>query len=284
LGYVFLIVSLLGKVLGAVTLALLALFLLALALPVHVRLSGSGSLRGWQDFLEDGFDDSLPSSPGEGQLLGQVSLLGGLIQVSAGGVLGTPGGPGTPGSRTRTRVSVLGLFSFTAGDGKSRARHWVSPSEDAGGPAGQKRKSRKSVGGPPARRRRRRTVGLKKVLKSLAGEDLRGQLVFTLKRLYRVSHVRAGGRLEFGLGDPGSTGMAYGVAESVAGCLGITGLTLAPNFEEDILKAEVSAEAWFIPAAVAFIVIRALLSAPVRRLWWRQRKVVADGAAGLGRV
>lgn len=283
--YALLILTILGELLGALVLLLLVVLLFALAVPVRLRFSGSGSVRGLETLLEDGLDDAGPRVQSEGHFQGQASMLGGLILAS---VMGRPGGEKDSGASAggiETQIRLLGVFTIGPRKSPGKRRDSFYRATDTTRPAGEKEgKLGRKRGRAPRIPSRKRLGGFSKVLEPFGTEDFRSEVIRALKALHRALHLKVRGKAHFGLGDPGATGMVYGIAQSFMGCLGITALTLTPNFDEDVLQGEASVEAWFIPLDVLFILVRTMLSAPVRPLWWKRKKTRRATAPSLPTV
>ncbi len=273
--YVVFILAFLGKVLGTVILFLLVGFLFALVAPVRLGCSAAGIFRGWAALLEEDLPDAGSGVRSEGRFEGEVSVLGGLVQAWVSG-------PGTNRDASPSRGGIdtqIRLFKlFTIGPGKSPGKPGAVPSKttDAMRPAGETGERAGKL-----KRKRGRTPKVpspkghgtfSKVFESLSKEDFRAEVIRALRALSRAIHLKIRGEADFGLGDPGATGMVYGIAQSFMGSLGITELTLTPNFEEDVLRVKASMEAWFIPVAVLLILVRTVFSAQVRSLWWKREK------------
>lgn len=273
--YVVLILAFLGKVLGTVILFLLVGFLCALVAPVRLKCSGVGSFSGWGALLEEDLPDAGSGVRSEGHFEGEVSVLGGLVHAWMSGP-GTTGDTSPSGGGIKTQVRLFKLL--TVGPGKSPRQRGTASSNTRGAmrPA---RKTGEMADELKRKRGRMPRVPLpkghgtfSKVFESLSKEDFRAEVIRALRALSRAIHLKIRGEADFGLGDPGATGMVYGIAQSFMGSLGITELTLTPNFEEDVLRVEASMDAWFIPVAVLLILVRTVFSAPVRPLWWKREK------------
>ncbi|HHY35572.1 MAG TPA: DUF2953 domain-containing protein [Firmicutes bacterium] len=271
--HVLFILTILSKLLEVLILLLLGVFLFALAAPVRLKFSGAGSFGGWKAFLEDTLEDAGPGVRSEGYFQAQASILGGLIQASVMGGSGGEKDSGTPGGGIETRLRLLRLFSVDARKPPGKHPDRLSKTTDAAKPAGEKEDEPGWKRGRTPRAPWRRRLGeFSKIPETFGKEEFRAEIIRSLKALHRALHLKVRAEADFGLGDPGTTGMVYGIAQSFMGSFGITALTLTPNFEEDVLRGKASMEARFIPGAVLFILVRTILSKPVRPLWWKRKR------------
>ncbi|MBE3519343.1 MAG: DUF2953 domain-containing protein [Firmicutes bacterium] len=280
--YVLFILTILGKLMAVLVLFVLGVLLFALTAPIRLKFSGAGSVRGWAALLEDGAEEAGPGVRGEGSFQGQVSFLGGLVEASVVGRWGREKAPAVPGTGIETRFRFLRTFTVDAGKLRAKRPARRTGTADSGRTARVKQvergRKRGRVSESPSGRR---PGGFSQILESIGKDEFRAELIRAIKALYRAFHLEVRGEADFGLGDPGATGMVYGIAQGVMGSLGITALTLTPNFEEDVLRVKAYVEARFLPGAVLFVLVRTMLSRPVRPLWWKRKKIAPSAASRL---
>lgn len=104
----------------------------------------------------------------------------------------------------------------------------------------------------------------------------------TAKRLVRGMRLRGHVHAEYGVGDPGVTGMAYAAFVTWSGMTGQRWLTLEPNFVDDVILVRVEGETRFFPVQMAYVAGRFLLSREIRPLWRKKRVGESRKAPVLG--
>lgn len=280
-------------VIGALLIILVLGLVLFIALPVRVRVSGSfrlpdflgGSGDSESSALPDsllallpddvaGLDDALWGASEEAALAscdGRVesSVLGGAVSVVAergcapvlrllGVNVGLPAGKCGRAGKGRP-----------GGDGKPGLAAELGKRQDAFADTGAGETGLGGISGGARGRgaARNRLAEVRKHLFSRESGPLRKELVRTLKRLIRTMHVSLDVDGVLGFGDPGITGMTYGMYQAVAGALGLTGaLRLRPGFGQEVVEASGTLELWMRPAEPLWVLGRFMLSPSVRPL------------------
>ncbi|HHW27039.1 MAG TPA: hypothetical protein GXX23_06830 [Firmicutes bacterium] len=281
--------------------------LLALALPVRIRLTGEAGVTGL-DELPDVF--LLDSDFGSDAVAVRSGSAADTVSSDSGPVISVSG-------QGRLYVSVLGgALAFDANTDKDvqlcalgiRLRSWnvgMSAKRDAGGRASVKRgapddqdaNGERPVGGGNdgrhrnavredrrdsegesgqgrSRRRGRVTVSLGKaareVRKHLAPNVRKRTLAF-VREVWRLLDVSLDVDVEYGFDDPGYTGMLYAAYVSIRNALGLQGLRLRPDFTKEMIEARGDLDVRFSPMSIMWSFGRFAFSREIRPLWWKRR-------------
>jgi hypothetical protein len=108
-------------------------------------------------------------------------------------------------------------------------------------------------------------------IKQYLSPGVRARVIGLLKSLFKAFHLDSDLDIELGLFDPSHTGMVFGLFSAFAGSLGISGVRLRPNFEDQGIAAQGRVSMWMVPLHVVLIGARFMLAPEIRELWWKKR-------------
>lgn len=144
-------------------------------------------------------------------------------------------------------------------------RHSDAPDSSVDSASHSGSKGRKPAG------RRRFAASLKGIKRSLTPRVKRKTLDFA-KKAWRRLNVSLDVDVEYGLDDPGYTGMAYAAYLSAGNMLGLKGLRVRPNFTQEMLQARGNLQMRLIPVALVWSFAAYALSRDIRPLWSLKRR------------
>ncbi|HHY44315.1 MAG TPA: hypothetical protein GX512_01200 [Firmicutes bacterium] len=214
-----------------------------------------------------------------GGLLGAEYQSGGSLRVLVAGV--RVGGSRSPAKRARPRPEPPEGQEAVVPEGSQPAKSKEKTGFLKAMKAGRAGKALEALKpgrflrkkGPDERAQTRRGFSLKVKADEVGrwlSPKVRRIVLTTAKRLVKASHLKGRVHVECGLGDPGATGMAYAAFVTWSGMTRQEWMTLEPNFVDSVIFARVQGETWFLPAQVAYILGRFLLSRDIRPLWRRR--------------
>lgn len=256
------------KVTGVLLAVLVGLVILLISLPVRARLSLDVAA---ERLLEGIFDeDAMPlfrvtgrdgdeREPDDGIV--PVETCYELVLVPLGGIAEV-----CVASGAGARLTVMGV-RFRLGGRHKRE----SPPQTGPGPTPQEEPV-----GRGARRLRARLARLREYL----APEVREKTIASLKVLFRALHFEGDLDVECGFPDPGFTGMTYAAYVALGGASSFGGVRFRPNFQGEMVDARGTVQLTLVPARLAWIVGRFLLSREIRPLWRRRKRSAEASAAG----